>query len=54
MREGRWVEAGAAEEGVSEVVGELEGYAVKGMGTGLEGKWTTLKEIVSRDYFEGF
>ncbi|KAJ1403058.1 protein phosphatase [Sesbania bispinosa] len=48
------VEVGATEEGVREVVGELEGYAVKGVGTGLEGKWTALKEIVSRDYFEGF
>ncbi|KAJ1381491.1 hypothetical protein SESBI_45101 [Sesbania bispinosa] len=41
-------------EGVSEVFEELEGDAVKSVGTGLEGKWTILNEIVSRDYFEGF
>ncbi|KAJ1389175.1 hypothetical protein SESBI_38526 [Sesbania bispinosa] len=47
------VEAEAATEDISEVVGELEGDTVKGVGTGLEGKWTMLKEIVSRDCFEG-
>ncbi|KAJ1441648.1 bifunctional purine biosynthesis protein purH [Sesbania bispinosa] len=56
---GCWVarrkkEREATEEGISEVVGELEGETVKRVGTGLEGKGTILKEIVSREYFEGF
>ncbi|KAJ1406841.1 hypothetical protein SESBI_24818 [Sesbania bispinosa] len=40
----------ATEEGASEVVGD----EVKRVGTGLERKGTILKEIVSRDYSEGF
>ncbi|KAJ1418912.1 C-5 cytosine-specific DNA methylase superfamily protein [Sesbania bispinosa] len=48
------VETLAAEEGVNEVVGELEGDAGKGVGMRLKGKWTILKEIIFGDYFERF